>query len=94
MYNHLPRGLKKGIPELIISDSQISTVTKSYYRDEHFPGAADGTINLWNLYNLLTSAVKGSYIDTFLDRNVNAFSFTKGICRALDGGGEFGWFLN
>ena len=42
-------------------------------------GKGDGNINLWNVYNLFTQANKSSYIATFLDRNLNAFEFSKGI---------------
>ena len=41
-----------------------------------FCGDEDGNINLWKLYNLLTGN-KRSYIDIFLDRSVNAFSFSE-----------------
>ena len=94
MYNHLPKDMKKEIPELLISDSQISSMTKEYYRDNSFSRNSDGTINLWNMYNLLTGSVKTSYIDSFLDRNANAFTFTQGIAEALDGNSNYEWFLN
>jgi len=93
MYNHLPKDLKKEIPELLISDSQVSTITKSYYGDEDFRRDGNGSINLWNLYNLFTHAVKSSYIDSFMDRNLNAFQFSKGIADALDGNSQYDWFL-
>ena len=94
LYNHLPKNLKKEIPELIVSDSQVSTMTKEYYNDNSFSRNPDGSINLWNVYNLLTGSVKSSYIDSFMDRNLNAFQFTEGISKALDGEGAFHWFLN
>jgi hypothetical protein len=94
LYNHLPKDLKKQIPQLIVSDSQISSMTREYYKDESFRRNADGSINLWNIYNLLTGSVKSSYIDSFMDRNLNAFDFTNGIAKALDGNGNYQWFLN
>lgn len=94
MYNHLPKEMKKQVPELLISDSQISTVTRAYYGDEDFKRAGNGAINLWNLYNLFTHAVKSSYIDTFIDRNLNAYQFTKGIADALENESPYSWFLN
>lgn len=42
-------------------------------------------LNLWNLYNLSTQANKLSYIDTFLDRNVNAFNFSNRLLKTLNG---------
>ena len=94
MYNHLPTNLRKEVPQLLISDSQISQVTREYYKDTNFPKNPNGSINLWSLYNLFTSAVKSSYIDTFMDRNLNAFTFTDGVANALEGEGEYSWFLN
>jgi hypothetical protein len=94
LYNHLPLEIKKDIPPLLISDSQISSVVKEYYRNESFMKNPNGSINLWNLYNLFTDSVKSSYIDTFLDRNVNAFSFSQGIVDALNEKGNYHWFLS
>jgi hypothetical protein len=94
MYNHLPKEQRKLIPELLVSDSQISAMTRAYYNDDSFRKNQDGSINLWNVYNLLTGSVKTSYIDSFLDRNANAFTFTKGIADALEGENEYSWFLN
>ncbi len=94
MYNHLPKELKKDVPNLLITDSQISSMTREYYKDDSFRRNPDGSINLWNVYNLLTGSIKSSYIDTFLDKNANAFTFTKGIADALDGNDEYAWFLN
>jgi len=94
MYNHLPGKHKKAIPQLLISDSQVSTVTRAYYNDNRFPKNEEGGVSLWNLYNLYTGAVKSSYIDSFMDRNLNAFTFTQGLMKALDGEGEYQWFLS
>ncbi|WP_229311424.1 DUF3871 family protein [Larkinella rosea] len=50
--------------------------------------------HLWKLYNLFTGAVKSSYIDTFLDRNVNSLELTGGILKSLQGlHASQGWFL-
>jgi len=94
LYNHLPKNLKAEIPKLIVSDSQISSMTREYYKDESFRRNPDGSINLWNIYNLLTGSVKSSYIGSFMDRSVNAFQFTNGIAQALENTGNYQWFLN
>lgn len=94
LYNHLPKEDKLEIPALELNDGQISTIAKDYYKDTSFCKDSDGNINLWNVFNLFTSANKSSYIDTFLDRNLNAFSFSRGLVKTLDGGGEYDWFLN
>jgi len=68
-------------------------VCKDYYRDESFCRNLDGTISLWQLYNLHTGANKSTYIDSFLDRNVNAYSFVEQLRWALEGKNEC-WYLN
>lgn len=93
MYRFLSNELKMDIQPMTFGDSQINQVCKDYYSDVSFCKDADGNINLWNLYNLLTGSNKSSYIDTFLDRSVNAFDFTNGLRRALVSK-EQNWFLN
>lgn len=93
MHSFLPPKERKELLELLISDSQISTVIKQYYTSNSFSRNPNGSINMWKLYNLFTDAVKSSYIDTFLDRNVSAYNFSSGICRALEGKGDYQWFL-
>jgi len=94
LYNFLPKDEKTKIPELTLIDSQISTIAKDYYQDVNFSRKADGTINLWDVYNLFTGANKGSYIDSFLSRNVNAFDFSNGLAETINGGNSYDWFLN
>ncbi|GAA5521519.1 DUF3871 family protein [Aliifodinibius salicampi] len=93
LYQYLPAKQKKQLPELKLNDTQIATVAKEYYRSENFGPASDGSINGWDLYNLFTEANKSSYIDTFLDRSVNAYQFTSQIVNALEEDTDF-WFLN
>ncbi|KJD33989.1 hypothetical protein PK35_04430 [Tamlana nanhaiensis] len=94
LYGFLPKEQKLEIPNLLLNDGQISTIAKDYYQDERFCKNLDGTINLWNVYNLFTSANKSSYIDTFSDRNVNAFEFTNGLKNTLNGDSNYSWFLS
>ncbi len=95
LYNYLPKNEKAHIPELLLNDGHINAVAKDYYNDESFCRNANGDINLWKFYNLLTGSNKSSYIDTFLDRGVNAFDFSKGISNALsDSNSNYSWFLS
>lgn len=94
LYHYLPKVDKSEIPNLLINDGQVSSIARDYYQDERFCGAEDGSINLWNLYNLFTSANKSSYIDTFSERNVNAFEFTNGLAQTLNGNSNYHWFLS
>ncbi len=93
MYQYLPKEEKAELPQLLINDTQISTIAKDYYEDKSFCRNEIGEINLWDIYNLFTSANKGSYIDTFLNRNVSALNFSEGLNRALNGHCEYSWFL-
>ena len=95
LYNYLPKKEKSLIPELLLNDGHINTVAKDYYQDESFCRNANGDISMWEFYNLLTGSNKTSYIDTFLERRVNAFDFSKGISNALSGSStNYAWFLS
>ena len=94
LYQHLPKLEKSKIPFLNFNDSHINTMAKDYYEDKNFSRLEDGRINLWDVYNLFTQANKSSYIDTFLDRNLNAFEFSKGIQKTLNGSFDYHWFLS
>ncbi|WP_452221437.1 DUF3871 family protein [Lacinutrix salivirga] len=94
LYNYLTKSEKMQIPQLLLNDGQVSTIAKDYYQDERFCKNEDGNINLWNVYNLFTSANKSSYIDTFSDRNVNAFEFTNGLAQTLNDDSNHHWFLS
>lgn len=93
MFHHLPNELKSDLTPLLLSDTQLGAVVKDFYRDNSFCRNAQGYINLWKLYNLFTGSNKSSYIDTFLDRSVNAFQFINDLRTALDKK-ETNWFLN
>lgn len=94
LYNHLPKKMKLEIPELSFNDGQFNTIAKDYYEDESFCRDEIGNINLWNVYNLFTQANKSSYIDTFLERNLNAFEFNKGLSKTINGDSSYHWFLS
>jgi hypothetical protein len=85
--------MKNDIVPLELSDTQLGAVVKDYYRDESFCKDSAGNINLWKLYNLFTGSNKSSYIDTFVDRSVNAYQFAESIRWALQKK-ETNWFLN
>lgn len=95
LYNYLPKKEKSLLPELLLNDGHLSTVAKDYYQDESFCRNSNGDINMWEFYNLLTGSNKTSYLDTFLDRGVNAFGFATGISKALkDSSTNYFWFLS
>lgn len=85
---------KRLLPELLMTDTQINLVAKSYYNDENFSVLDIGEpIDMWRVYNLLTGANKSSYIDNFLDRSLNTTELSNGICKALNGDAEYSWFI-
>lgn len=94
LYQHLPKEKKRQLPLLSFNDSQLNTIAKDYYEDSSFCRNEEGNISLWNVYNLFTGANKSSYIDSFLERNVNAYTFTNSIADALKSDGIFHWFLS
>lgn len=83
MYQYMPKSEKLGLPKLEFGDSQINQVVDGYYNDDNFSRESDGSINLWNLYNLFTGANKSSYIDRFLERSVNAGDVIRNLATAL-----------
>ncbi|MFN9321849.1 MAG: DUF3871 family protein [Chitinophagales bacterium] len=94
LYQHLPKLEKSLIPELNYNDGQFRSIARDYYLDNSFCKDEEGNINLWNVYNLFTSANKSSYIDNFLTRQVNAFEFTNCIKSALEQDSPYSWFIN
>ena len=94
LYQFLPSEQKKRLPQMLMTDTQISLVAKSYYNDENFALPDNqNVISMWNVYNLLTGANKSSYIDNFLDRSLNATQLTEGLNKALYEENEYSWFI-
>ena len=82
------------LPQMLMTDTQIGIVAKSFYHDENFSTIKHGNeISIWNVYNLLTGANKSSYIDNFLDRAYNATQLADGLNKALYGDSEYAWFI-
>lgn len=92
LYQALPQGLSKRIPRLLITDSQINNVCRGYYSNPEF-GGQGGEISMWNFHNLMTEANKSSYIDSYLQRAVNATEVSVGLNNALHGDSTYQWFL-
>jgi len=93
LYQYLPAKEKKQLPALEFTDSHLSIIAKNFYRDDAFSRGSQNNINLWNVFNLFTGANKSSYIDTFLDRSVNATDFIEGISQAINRNSNYKWFV-
>lgn len=94
LYQYLPVGQKKRLPQMLMTDTQIGLVAKAYYNDDNFALPNNqSAISMWNVYNLLTGANKSSYIDNFLDRSLNATQLAEGLNKALYGENEYSWFI-
>ena len=93
LYNYLPNEVKKEIPPLLFTDTQLGSVAKDYFQDNSFCRNENGDINLWRMYNLFTGANKSSYVDSFLERSINAFEFTHQLQSGL-AGVTTNWYLN
>jgi hypothetical protein len=92
MYQYLSAQEKLDLPLLMYGDNQLSAIAKEYYSNSNFRRDHNGTINLWNLFNLYTAANKSSYIDKFLERGLNASNFVSSIGKALLSN-SYSWFL-
>ena len=93
MYQALSPGRQKQIPRLLITDSQINSVCRDFYSSEHF-GVKDNAISLFDFHNLLTESNKSSYIDTYLNRAVNATEVSVGLNNVMQGlDNRYAWFL-
>jgi len=92
LYQCLPTGVQKHLPRMLLTDTQINSVAKAYINDSNF-GGESGELNMWRFYNLLTGANKSSYIDSFLDRSLNASEIAMGINSALHGAEQYKWFI-
>lgn len=94
LYQYLPLEQKKSLPQILMTDTQIGVVAKSFYHDDNFSLPDNQKeISMWNVYNLLTGANKSSYIDNFLDRAYNATQLADGLNKALYGESEYIWFI-
>ena len=92
LYQALPLKQSRRIPNLLITDSQINNVCRGYYNNPDF-GGEEGAISMWNFHNLLTESNKSSYIDSYLQRAVNATEVSVGLTNALHGDSTYQWFL-
>lgn len=93
LYPFLNNEQKRELQPLLFGDTQTGFIARDYYKDESFCRNEDGSISMWKVYNLFTGANKSSYIDTFLERGVNAYDFASNLVSTLQTGSE-SWFLN
>ena len=97
LYQALPTAEQHPLPNLLIGDQAVNEAVRGYFQNPNFSKreGEDG-ISCWNFLQLMTEAVKGSYIDKFADRNQNAVDMTLGIQNALNGNDTEGysWFLS
>ena len=93
LYQCLPSGYQKSLPRMLLTDTQINSVAKAYINDDNFSSFGND-LNMWKFYNLLTGANKSSYIDSFLDRSLNATEMAVGINAALHGDERYQWFID
>ena len=93
MAQALPQSISRKLPRLLITDSQINSVCRGYYHNEDF-GTKDNGLSLFDFHNLLTESNKSSYIDTYLQRGVNATEVATGLHNTMHGFDDrYSWFL-
>lgn len=93
LYQSLPSINQRKLPPMLMTDSQINQVARAYVNDENFYGYGR-ELSMWRFYNLLTGSNKSSYIDTYLDRALNATDIAQGITSALQGDDAYRWFID
>ena len=84
LFPYLTKEEKQTLFPLAINDSQLNIIVKDYHTDDYFSKAENNTINFWNLYNLFTEANKSTYIDSNLERNVNAYAFINYLINSIE----------
>ena len=93
MYQHLEKEEQKRYGNFLLNDGQVNSVVRDYYSCPNFSRDNNHNISLWNLYNLLTEANKSSYIDSNLERNVNAYAFINNLINSIENQSH-NWYLN
>ena len=78
LYQALTPNQQKRLPRLLLGDSQINAACRAFVSDANFKSTGD-SITGWQLLNLLNGSVKSSYIDNFLERNLNCTEFVQGL---------------
>jgi hypothetical protein len=97
LYQALPVAEQHLLPPILLGDQAMNEATRGYFANPNFcKREGEDGISCWNFLQLMTEAVKSSYIDKFTDRNQNAVVITLGIQNALNGNDEEGysWFLS
>ena len=84
LFPYLSKEEKQTLFPLAINDTQLNIVVRDYHTDVHFSKSENNTINFWNVYNLLTEANKSTYIDSNLERNVNAYAFINYLLNSIE----------
>lgn len=93
LYPHLDKEFKKELFPLKINDTQINSIVKDYNLDPNFSKSKEDKISLWNVYNLFTEANKSTYIDSNLERNINAYEFINYLSKSIKNNNS-NWYLN
>ena len=97
LYQALPVAEQHLLPPILLGDQAMNEATRGYFANPNFcKREGEDGISCWNFLQLMTEAVKSSYIDKFTDRNQNAVGITLGIQNALNGTDTEGysWFLS
>jgi hypothetical protein len=84
LFPYLSKEEKQTLFPLAMNDTQLNIVVRDYHMDAHFSKSGDNTINFWNVYNLMTEANKSTYIDSNLERNVNAYGFINNLLNSIE----------
>jgi hypothetical protein len=93
LFPYLSKEEKQTLFPLAINDTQLNIIVRDYHTDDYFSKSENDTLNFWNLYNLFTEANKSTYIDSNLERNVNAYAFINYLINSIEKG-ESNFFIH
>ena len=93
LFPYLSKEEKQNLFPLAMNDTQLNIVIRDYHTDAHFSKLENNTISFWNLYNLFTEANKSAYIDSSLEKNVNAYTYVNYLLNAIEKG-ESNYFIH
>lgn len=89
-YINISKEDKDGVDEFPLGESQLSSMVREFYQSSFHK---QEFVSLWQFYNLMTSANKSSYIDSFTERSVTSLNLCQSLGNSLQTG-EPHWYLH
>ncbi len=82
------------LPQILLGDQTLNAAVKEFTSNPNFGVGDADSISCWQFLNYLNASCRNSYIDRFIDKQVNAMDLSIGIARALNHEDDsYSWFL-